>query len=131
MKTIVSLLARLGRRAAGQTPASPPSTLIEGFGARPCADYADVFTDAAMHDPALERERFGHAQWVLGYLSAWNVANPGRLKASHGVFGDDRERQDSFALSWVHDVCAAHPGHSVQAADDAFIAFRLRQEQHP
>ena len=133
MKALLPLLARLGIRAAGraQTPAAPPPALIEGFGARLCDEYAGVFTDAAMHDPALERERFGHAQWVLGYLSAWNVANPGRLTARHGVFGNDRQRQDNFALWWVNDVCAANPGHSVQRAADTFIAFRLQQEPKP
>lgn len=127
---VSALLLALATAGHAQT-APPASFALEGFGNRLCEEYATAFADKNASNPALERERFGHAQWVLGYLSAWNLVNGKRFKARYGVFGDDQRRRDNFALWWVYDVCAANPKITVHRAADELIAWRLKEEAKP
>jgi hypothetical protein len=113
----------------GTAQAAPPVAFrLEGAGTESCAAFAAGFDGTT---PEAMRLTTGRLQWLYGYLSAWNVSNPHRLKARYGLFGNDRQHADNFAGWWLLDACRLNPKASLQDIAAGFIAFLLRQEAKP
>lgn len=107
-----------------------PMFFIEGAGKTDCEDFVKNF-DAGVQsrDPTNFQRSLGQVQWLLGYLSAYNVQNHKAFKARYGIFGGDEERKKLFTEWWIYDVCKVNPKASLREVADEYIRWSLEQEK--